>query len=590
MSLDTRFLQESRKIAFQSLNGLGGLTASAGQKTTSVLNEAFGQIFADIQKTDLTSPLKTPAPADTSPKPEAPKAAETIEKDKSSVKEADRKDRNDDDRHDMKVSDKDDKKCDTDKDDKKIDGKDSSDKKDVTKSAHQDDKGKDDVAVTDTQAQTADAPTGNDIDLSAHDSVHGKASEHADAEAKASDTGDNINSGAKAALASNAPAQATPVAIPVAVQQAAPAPLTTPKGDAGADQSPHQEEQSLIPVSFRPDTPAGADPAGKNRKDERASAINNNAGTPVVGNATPAAIDPSQKSVQANGTQSGEKFQNALNLMQQMGGDTQAQTLPKDQAGTQSFSAIANAQAQIHSDTKQTLRQQDVKEAVQDNSQQQVSLPAAGTRVIAPMGSTTPSSNGLSGGGTPPSTPQVARTESAAGPNGITMINGLHSAAEGGPISFVKTVRDGLPASQLSPAEQVAVQLNKSAKTGNDRFNIQLNPADLGRVDVRMDIAKDGSVRVHVTADNAATFDMLQKDSRSLERALQQAGLQADSGSLSFSLRDGAQNQFAQRQTYGNPFAQQGGQSYGAKPQGINDIAVPTYQLQVAQGRVDVRV
>ncbi len=52
-----------------------------------------------------------------------------------------------------------------------------------------------------------------------------------------------------------------------------------------------------------------------------------------------------------------------------------------------------------------------------------------------------------------------------------------------------------------------------------------------------MEVGHDGRVNAVVTADNKDTLDMLQKDSRELERALQQAGLQADSGSLSFNLR-----------------------------------------------------
>ena len=47
-----------------------------------------------------------------------------------------------------------------------------------------------------------------------------------------------------------------------------------------------------------------------------------------------------------------------------------------------------------------------------------------------------------------------------------------------------------------------------------------------------------------VTADRQETLDLLQRDSRGLERALQEAGLDADSDNLSFSLRQ--QNQDGQ--------------------------------------------
>lgn len=84
--------------------------------------------------------------------------------------------------------------------------------------------------------------------------------------------------------------------------------------------------------------------------------------------------------------------------------------------------------------------------------------------------------------------------------------------------------------------DQVVLQLNRSAKDGNDQMTLQLHPADLGRVNIKLDIASDGKVTGTVTADNRATLDLLAKDSRSLERSLQDAGLQADSGSLQFNM------------------------------------------------------
>jgi len=87
-------------------------------------------------------------------------------------------------------------------------------------------------------------------------------------------------------------------------------------------------------------------------------------------------------------------------------------------------------------------------------------------------------------------------------------------------------------------AEQVSVQISKALSAGNDKISIQLKPADLGRVDVQMEVGQDGRVTAVVTADNKQTLDLLQKDSKDLQQALQQAGLQADDGSLSFNLRE----------------------------------------------------
>lgn len=86
--------------------------------------------------------------------------------------------------------------------------------------------------------------------------------------------------------------------------------------------------------------------------------------------------------------------------------------------------------------------------------------------------------------------------------------------------------------------EQVQVHVAKAIQSGSDKITIQLKPAELGRIEVRMEVAQDGRTTVHVTADKQDTLDLLQRDSRDLARSLQDAGLRADAGSLSFGLRE----------------------------------------------------
>jgi flagellar hook-length control protein FliK len=93
-------------------------------------------------------------------------------------------------------------------------------------------------------------------------------------------------------------------------------------------------------------------------------------------------------------------------------------------------------------------------------------------------------------------------------------------------------------------ADQVSVQINKAIKAGLDRISIQLRPENLGRVDVKMDISRDGGVSVAVIADSKDTMELLQRDAKELLKALADAGLKAESGDLNFNLR-GEQNQNA---------------------------------------------
>ena len=88
------------------------------------------------------------------------------------------------------------------------------------------------------------------------------------------------------------------------------------------------------------------------------------------------------------------------------------------------------------------------------------------------------------------------------------------------------------------PQVQVAVHIAQAVQQGIDQIKIQLHPADLGRVDVRLDVASDGRVAATVVADRPETLEMLRNDSRGLERALQDAGLRSDAGNLSFNLRE----------------------------------------------------
>lgn len=96
--------------------------------------------------------------------------------------------------------------------------------------------------------------------------------------------------------------------------------------------------------------------------------------------------------------------------------------------------------------------------------------------------------------------------------------------------------------------DAVGMAISRHVNTEATEFTLRLDPADLGRVEVKLDIGKDGKAVVSIQADNASTFDLLRRDSQVLERALQDAGLKLDSGGLNFSLRqqDGqGQQQFA---------------------------------------------
>jgi flagellar hook-length control protein FliK len=102
------------------------------------------------------------------------------------------------------------------------------------------------------------------------------------------------------------------------------------------------------------------------------------------------------------------------------------------------------------------------------------------------------------------------------------------------------TKADAPPPKPPAPIEQVAVQIKKAIGAGMDKINIKLNPAHLGKVEVKMEIARDGQLLATVIAERPETLELLQRDVRGLEKALQDGGLKTDMQSFNFSLKEHA--------------------------------------------------
>ena len=98
------------------------------------------------------------------------------------------------------------------------------------------------------------------------------------------------------------------------------------------------------------------------------------------------------------------------------------------------------------------------------------------------------------------------------------------------------------------PLSGLAMEIAASARSGKSRFEIRLDPAELGRIDVRIDVDRNGQVTSHLTVERPETLSMLRQDANQLQRALDNAGLSTGSGGLQFSLRD----QSSQGQNDGN--------------------------------------
>jgi flagellar hook-length control protein FliK len=83
---------------------------------------------------------------------------------------------------------------------------------------------------------------------------------------------------------------------------------------------------------------------------------------------------------------------------------------------------------------------------------------------------------------------------------------------------------------------QMAYEVVRHAQQGSSHFQIRLDPADLGRVDVRMTVDASGTVNAQMTVDRPETLDLLKRDQAQLSQAFTQAGLDGSKTTMQFSL------------------------------------------------------
>ncbi len=89
------------------------------------------------------------------------------------------------------------------------------------------------------------------------------------------------------------------------------------------------------------------------------------------------------------------------------------------------------------------------------------------------------------------------------------------------------------------PSLPVAVEIARRFNNGVHSFRIQIDPPEMGRIDVRLEMRGNGRVRAHLAVEKPETLAMLQRDAVMLERALNNAGMDTTArNSLNFTLQD----------------------------------------------------
>lgn len=85
----------------------------------------------------------------------------------------------------------------------------------------------------------------------------------------------------------------------------------------------------------------------------------------------------------------------------------------------------------------------------------------------------------------------------------------------------------------------VGVAIAHRVSAGGEEVIVRLDPAELGRIEVRMSFDKHGDLRAVIAADSPVALDMLRRDSADLSRALNDAGVRNGGQSLHFQSEGG---------------------------------------------------
>ncbi len=137
------------------------------------------------------------------------------------------------------------------------------------------------------------------------------------------------------------------------------------------------------------------------------------------------------------------------------------------------------------------------------------------------------------------------------------------------------------------PLQAIAVEIGMRAMRGSKEFSIRLDPEDLGRIDIKLEISEAGQVQAKLVVERVETLQLLQRDAKTLERAFDQAGLKTNPDGLQFSLRDPGQQGRQNGQQQGQPV-------FGTKDKDsamINEITLrPVTYRTAATGGLDIRI
>jgi flagellar hook-length control protein FliK len=219
----------------------------------------------------------------------------------------------------------------------------------------------------------------------------------------------------------------------------------------------------------------------------------------------------------------------------------------------------------------------------QANQSSTLAEPGSGTVSPAAFGLVQSVADGTGSGPAAPASVAAIHLGAAASPDSAAIA--VLTTAPAVP-SFAQTLATAAPIVMAPPpvAQEetqaaLAVRISTAIQDGHQTLSIELHPADLGRVEVRLSFHPDG-VGVQMTVDRKETFDAFTRDRASLEQQFSQAGIDLGGGGLN--LRFGQQT--------GQPADRVPASGGGRYASAIQPTAVVTTSapIRTAQGSINI--
>ncbi len=153
--------------------------------------------------------------------------------------------------------------------------------------------------------------------------------------------------------------------------------------------------------------------------------------------------------------------------------------------------------------------------------------------------------------------PQAGKTRTDAGQSASAPAAASQTAQQtqantpSAPLQPIAEMQDGAVDSAGSteaarappPHAQITREIVRRAANGATQFEVRLDPPELGRVEVKLEVGRDQRVSATISADTPQALTELVRAARDIEQALQSAGLEVREDGLNFDLAQQRQGQ-----------------------------------------------